>query len=215
MEPQLGPGEKLHVSVPHDETLYRANELRRRVYVRGGKMPLRKKGQGRAIHVSDFIVEQTGRLALSDDQIRKNLNMPVQDQLKSTDSCRTIYPGKNHDGFWTNEKLVEQVSISLYVVELKVNAQTHQVKDTIPIFERMYPNAVAEFIFNQSSAHGAFAKDALNAKEMNVKPGGGQRLMHDTVIPMDNPCPELRGLPQTMVFPPDLPPGHPDFQLCG
>jgi len=67
----------------------------------------------------------------------------------------------------------------------------------------MYPNTVAEFIFDQSSAHGAFAKDALNAKEMNVKPGGGQRLMHDTVIPMDNPCSELRGQPQTMVFPPD------------
>jgi len=79
----------------------------------------------------------------------------------------------------------------------------------------MYPNAVAKFIFDQSSAHGAFAKDALNAKEMNVKPGGGQQLMHDTVIPMDNPCPELCGQPQTMVIPPDLPPDHRDFRLCG
>ena len=38
----------------------------------------------------------------------------------------------------------------------------------------MYPNAVGEFIFDQSSAHAAFAKDALNAKDMNVKPGGKQ-----------------------------------------
>jgi hypothetical protein len=51
-----------------------------------------------------------------------------------------------------------------------------QVKETIPLFERMFPNAVAEFIFDQSSAHSAFAKDALNAKEMNVNPGGKAKI---------------------------------------
>ena len=70
----------------------------------------------------------------------------------------------------------------------------------------MYPNAVAEFVFDQSSAHGAFAKDALNAKDMNVRPGGKQRAMHDTFIPMDNPNPSLCGVRQTMVFEQDLPP---------
>ncbi|KAI6045898.1 hypothetical protein EDC04DRAFT_2558912, partial [Pisolithus marmoratus] len=59
------------------------------------------------------------------------------------DACEIIYPGKNNDGFWTNEKLVEQV------------------KQTIPIFKQMYLNVIAEFLFDQSSAHGAFAKDAL------------------------------------------------------
>ena len=73
-------------------------------------MPMRKKGQGRVIHVSDFIVEQTGRLALSKDQIQENAALPEKDQLKSTDACEIIYPGKNNDGFWTNDKLVEQVS---------------------------------------------------------------------------------------------------------
>ena len=47
-----------------------------------------------------------------------------------------------------------------------------QVKRVIPLFEYMYPNVVAKFIFDQSSAHGAFAPDALNAKEMNVNTGG-------------------------------------------
>ena len=85
----------------------------------------------------------------------------------------------------------------------------------IPIFERMYPSAIAEFVFDQSSAHAAFAKDALNSNEMNVKPGGRQRLMRDTLIPMDNPHPELHGKPQGMVFPSDLPPHHPNFKLRG
>jgi hypothetical protein len=79
----------------------------------------------------------------------------------------------------------------------------------------MYPDAVAEFIFDQSSAHGAFAKDALNTKDMNVKPGGRQRKMHDTYIPIDNPNPLLHGVHQTMVFPHDLEPGHPDYQFRG
>ena len=90
-----------------------------------------------------------------------------------------------------------------------------QVKKTIPLFEFMYPGAVAEFIFDQSSAHGAFAPDALNAKEMNMGSGGNQRRMHDTVIPDNNPDPLLRGKPQSMVFPEDLPPSHPYYEYRG
>ena len=89
------------------------------------------------------------------------------------------------------------------------------MKQSILIFDRIYSNAVAEFVFDQSSAHGAFAKNALNAKEMNVRSGRKQRKMHDTFIPMDNPNPECCGMPQAMVFPLDLPPTHPDFKLCG
>ena len=66
-----------------------------------------------------------------------------------------------------------------------------QVKRVIPLFEYIYPNAVAEFIFDQSSAHGAFAPDALNAKEMNVNPGGKQHRMHSTIIPNDVPNPAV------------------------
>lgn len=85
----------------------------------------------------------------------------------------------------------------------------------IQIFERIYPNAVAEFVFDQSSAHGAFVKDALNAKDMNVQPGGKQRKMHDVLIPADNPNPSLCGIHQMMVFPHDLPPSHPYYKFCG
>lgn len=116
IEPQLGPGEKVHVPVFHDESIFRANDLRRRVYVRDGRMPLRKKGQGRAVHVSDFIIEQTGRLTLSASQIEENTQLPVTEQLQVTDAREIIYPGKNHDGFWTNDKLVEQVRSRTYCV---------------------------------------------------------------------------------------------------
>ena len=85
----------------------------------------------------------------------------------------------------------------------------------IPIFEQMYLNAIAEFAFDQLSAHGAFAKNALNTKEMNVRPGGRQRAMYNILILMDNLNPSLCGKVQTMFFPADLPPGHPDYAFYG
>ena len=75
-------------------------------YVCDGKMPLRKKGQGRAIHVSDFIVEHTGWLTLSPAQVEENAKCPSAEWLKVTDAHEIIYPGKNHIGFWMNENLV-------------------------------------------------------------------------------------------------------------
>lgn len=60
IELYLGPSERLHVPIMHDETIIHVNDLQCHVYVHDGKMPLRKKGQGCAIHVFNFIVEHTG-----------------------------------------------------------------------------------------------------------------------------------------------------------
>ena len=79
----------------------------------------------------------------------------------------------------------------------------------------MNPNCVVEFFFDQSSAHGAHAKDALNANEMNVKPGGNQQHMHPTTIPDNNSNPELRGQRQEMVFLIDLPQDHKYYEFHG
>ena len=89
-----------------------------------------------------------------------------------------------------------------------------QVKRVIPLFEYMYPNVVAKFIFDQSSAHGAFAPDALNVKEMNVNTGGKQHRIHPMIIPNDAPNPAVQGQVQDMIFPNGLPPHHPYFQFC-
>lgn len=117
--------------------------------------------------------------------------------LKCYDSHKIIFPGKNADGWWTAEMLVQQV------------------EQVIPLFERTYPDAVAEFFFDQSAAHGAFTVNALNANEMNVKPGGKQRRMHSTTIPADNPNPALCGMAQDMCFAENLPSDHPFHEFCG
>ena len=71
----------------------------------------------------------------------------------------------------------------------------------------MFPNTTGVFFFDQSSAHQAFAPDALFARNMNVNPGGKQPAMHSTHIPQNNPNPVLRGQIQIMVYGPD----HPDY----
>ena len=73
-----------------------------------------------------------------------------------------------------------------------------QVEDAIKIFEYKYPDGVGVFVFDCSSAHESFAKDALLAHKMNRGPGGAQKKMHDTIIPT-GPHEES----QTMVSPAD------------
>ncbi|KAJ7111417.1 hypothetical protein C8R44DRAFT_528714, partial [Mycena epipterygia] len=81
------------------------------------------------------------------------------------DARRIIYPGANYDPWWDMPQLIVQV------------------KDAIKIFDVMYLDGVAVFIFDCSSAHEAFASDALQAHKMNRSPGGKQPKMRDTIIP--------------------------------
>jgi hypothetical protein len=85
----------------------------------------------------------------------------------------------------------------------------------LKLFEYLYPGCIGTFYFDHSTGHGAYATDSLNARKMNVNPGGKQRSMHATKIPMDNPYPELRGQPQEINFPIDLPSDHPYHKFCG
>lgn len=206
MEPlplELNPGDREHILVVQDESIFHANDQRRSVWLgKGEAMPLRQKGNGRAIHVSDFLCEksQTGRLSLTDEQQKANARLPEEQRLKNVDARKIIYPGKGKDDWWDMKQLLVQV------------------EDAVNIFERIHPGTVGVFVFDCSSAHEAFGEDALNVNNMNVNPGGrGARKMRNTTIPIDNPAPQhdgipdTRGMPQSLVFPDD----HPDPNLAG
>ena len=85
--PILGPDEKEIILVTHDECIFYSYDGKRGVWVRNGELPLKKKGNGRCIMVSEFLTEIGGRLCLSQDQIVDNPDVP--------DEARTILkPGK-------------------------------------------------------------------------------------------------------------------------
>lgn len=192
-------GEKLHIPVVHDESIFHTNEQRARVWVPKGEQPLRKKGNGRAIHVSDFLTEPTGRLVWRGVPFPPTDNPEGQADLPSlADARRIIYPGKNYDKWWDLLQMMDQL------------------RDTVDIYQMLFPNTIGVYIFDCSSAHEAFAPDALNVNNMNVKPGGKQVKMRDTIIPDNNPPPkpgqpDTRGQKQSMVYPSD----HLDASLAG
>ena len=69
-------------------------------------------------------------------------------------SSRTfIKAGVNRDGYWTSEDMVKQLK-----------------EDAIPLFENLHPDCRAIFIFDQSSNHKAYPRNALVTRNMKKGP---------------------------------------------
>ena len=164
----------LHILVTHDECLFYSNDDWPIVWAPIGEPPLRKKGQGKSIMVSEFLLETIGRLKLIPEQVLANPNIPIE-------ARKYLKPGKNADGWWTSDHLIDQV-----------------INYTILIFEIIHPGAIAVMAFDNSTNHGAMPADGLNAAAMNVNPGGKQPCMHSTYFGQDN-------ISQSMIFPSDHP----------
>jgi hypothetical protein len=58
--PELEEGTQRIIIQYHDECCFHAYDEARNLWLRPGEQPLRKKGQGRLIHVSDFVNEEDG-----------------------------------------------------------------------------------------------------------------------------------------------------------
>ena len=74
--PKLKSGEKIHYPIFHDECCMHANDQCGSVWMCNGEQPLRDKGQGRVIHISDFIIKHSGWLVLSESLQEEQLKLP-------------------------------------------------------------------------------------------------------------------------------------------
>src|SRR6266540_6479885 len=160
--PVLEPNEKEIILITHDECIFYSNDGKRGVWVKSGELLLRKKGNGHSIMVSEFLTEECSRLKLNLQQCQENPSILEE-------ACVYLQPGKDREGFWMSEHLIEQ---------LKMKA--------IPIFETLFPNCITLFAFDNSSNHTAYRSDALVASRMNLKSGGKQPKMKDTTFGSDN-----------------------------
>ena len=154
--PMLNLGEKERILVVHDECIFYSNDGNRGTWAKSGELPLRKKGNGKSIMVSEFLTEACGRLKLTAEHIENYPDVPEEARVY-------LKPGANEEGYWTATHLIEQLEYK-----------------AIPIFETLFPNCIAVFAFDNSSNHSAFAPDALVAKRMNIGPGGNAPKMRDT-----------------------------------
>lgn len=149
------------VIIYHDKSILNANEDES---VQWGTL-------NQHIMVSEFIEEKGGYLSLSSEQFAaaKETNPNIQK------SARVLLEyGEAREGYWTSQRFMHQMEIAVAIAELN----TQEKKATMCI------------VFYQSLCHKAYGEDALNVDKMNVRPGGGQPKMHDTIY---------QGKVQTMV----------------
>jgi hypothetical protein len=175
--------ERRLVLVPHDEMTAQANNDADKTWVCGDEHRLKKKGVGRGIQQSDVICSTVGYL---------------------TEASDSLEYGKNHEGYWTGEHFVKQVSILQYTLFTLLKIKYCQLRTKIiPAFERAHGAGYqALFLIDNSQGHSAYAEDALLTSRMNVNPGGKQAHMRDGWYDHDG-----RTVSQSMVYPSD----HPQF----
>ncbi|KAJ7498082.1 hypothetical protein B0H11DRAFT_1856638 [Mycena galericulata] len=118
--------------------------------------------------------------------------MATELRLVITDSTTVIYPDNKASGddYWNMKQMIEQLISAILIAR------------------RMFPKAIIHWIFDNSSAHGSLAPDALTTTKMNVNPGGKVPEMRDTIIPDSNPHGHA-GEAQKMTFDKNLPGDHP------
>ncbi|POW15576.1 hypothetical protein PSHT_06968 [Puccinia striiformis] len=167
-------------SVKYDGKDFHAQERPQLSWLLPGTTELRSKSPGRLIHISDFILESTGLLVLSQQQ-QQSLQLPFNDAAK------VIYPGSQGNAWWDMQQLCDQVSTK-----------------ALPIVAALHPGCQAVFVFDCSAAHESYGP-SLRVQNMNLSSGGKQAKLKNTFIPSDDPnIPNsIRGDPQTMVFPSD------------
>ena len=88
--PTLKPGEQECHVIAHDEVCFHANDLSRTEWVAGKEQPLRQKGRGRIVHVSDFIIEHSGRLCLTESEREAQMKLPCALDVEQTDLAEPL-----------------------------------------------------------------------------------------------------------------------------
>ena len=58
--PILGSDDKEIILVTHDECIFYSNDGKRGIWAKSGELPLRNKGNGCSIMVSEFLLEECG-----------------------------------------------------------------------------------------------------------------------------------------------------------
>ena len=150
------------VLIYHDESIFNTNEGQQWFWGTGDEPYIQPKTKGAGIMVSDFVDQHNGYLQLSEEE---HCRACVSDPNFPKSARVLLEYGAEREGYWTSEKFMANVKDAAKIAKFKYRSDKHTVM----------------FIFDQSSCHRAFSDDALNARVMNVRPGGAQPAMRDTI----------------------------------
>lgn len=165
----LPPEEKRNwhykIKILHDESIIRSKDAGSRVWNEVGQNHvLNPKSEGQGVMASAFCSPHFGWLKYTDDAwVQAILQNPswAADPDVHRNAYEMFLYGKQRQGYWTSAHLIKQLDRA------------------ISIFNVSYPGARGVWIFDWSSNHHCFASDALQATQMNVRPGGKQPKMRD------------------------------------
>jgi len=170
--PEVPLGERPHVLITHDESTFNANDGKRYMWMENGKQPLRPKGRGKGIMVSDFLTAG-GRLhvpfTISDLELQNDHDLPHR--------YATEYLEYGKDNYWTAEKMVN-----------------HAIQVALPNFRAAFPRFIGVWAFDNASNHCCFHEQPLRVEKLNKGPRGKQPIMREGFM-------HGKGRPQTMQFP--------------
>ena len=92
ISPTLQSGKRPRVLVTHDESCFSSHDGKSTIWMDVNDRPLRPKGQGRSIMVSEFLCECHGPMKLNEAQRAQHPEIP-------SETCTIILPGKQLDGY--------------------------------------------------------------------------------------------------------------------
>jgi hypothetical protein len=147
------------IIIVHDESTFNANDGKHQAWMLDGHNPLRPKGKGKGIMVSEFLLPW-GRLNLRHlaEPDRQRLN----DQRVPTDATVFYEYGATGKGYWDGEDLLQQVT-----------------EKALPIAQALYPGYEIVWIFDNATSHSVYKEDALRVNHMGLYPGGVQPFLRD------------------------------------
>ena len=171
LPPNLPPQEKPHILVTHNESTFNANDGKRNLWIEEGKQPIRPKGKGKGIMVSDIITAGSRLMVpwtISGEQLR-------EPGLPRRYATQHLEYGK--ENYWKPDPPID-----------------HAIQIALPIFQTALPGCIAVFAFDSASNHSCFASEVLRIEKLNKGSGGAQPVMREGFI-------HSKGRPQTMQFP--------------
>ena len=153
---------KMLVQIYHDECIFNSNEGQTWMWATENTPVIQPKTKGAGVMVSDFIDQHQGFLCITEEE---HATITIHDPNFPIMARVMFQYGTEKEGYWTGEKFMSNVKDACKIAEYKYPADSHTIV----------------WFFDQSSCHRAFADDALNVRRMNVRPGGAQPQMRDTV----------------------------------
>ena len=104
----------------HDESAYNTAEDTPILWGEKGKLPIKPKGRGSSIMVSEFIEEQDGYLALSDQQYKFEVARNERQDIGKS-ALQILKIGEQQEGYWNSERFMNQVAEAVKIAEVKTH----------------------------------------------------------------------------------------------